>query len=110
LFSSLEIPFGNGLSGWVAENCKSIVNGNPSVEPGYLNDPTKFSTLRSALAVPLEAPCGILGVLSLYHQDRDAFTEQDRDMAIALGKTLAGVMERTREGASHASSVNGGRA
>src|SRR5205823_13323560 len=54
LFSSLEIPVGQGLSGWVAENRKSIINGNPSVEPGYLNDAAKFSTLRSALAVPLE--------------------------------------------------------
>ena len=40
LFSGLEIPVGEGLSGWVAENRKPIVNGNPSVEPGYLNDPT----------------------------------------------------------------------
>ena len=45
---------GEGLSGWVAENRKPILNGNPSVEPGYLADPAKFSTLRSALAVPLE--------------------------------------------------------
>ncbi|PYX06146.1 MAG: hypothetical protein DMG88_19425 [Acidobacteria bacterium] len=51
LFSSLRIPLGHGLSGWVAQNRKPIVNGNPSVEPGYLNDPTKFSALRSALAV-----------------------------------------------------------
>src|ERR1700722_314672 len=49
LFSSLRIPVGQGLSGWVAQNKKPIVNGNPSVEPGYLNDPTKFSTLRSAM-------------------------------------------------------------
>ena len=49
LFSSLRIPMGQGLSGWVAHNRKPIINGNPSVEPGYLNDPSKFSTLRSAL-------------------------------------------------------------
>src|SRR5579883_3466225 len=52
LFASLKIPMGQGLSGWVAQNRKPIINGNPSVEPGYLNDPTKFSTLRSALALP----------------------------------------------------------
>ena len=46
LFASLRIPVGHGLSGWVAQNKKPIVNGNPSVEPGYLNDPDKFSTLR----------------------------------------------------------------
>jgi putative nucleotidyltransferase with HDIG domain len=53
LFSSLRIPLGQGLSGWVAQTGKPLLNGNPSVEPGYLNDPTKFSNLRSALAVPL---------------------------------------------------------
>ncbi len=36
LFSSLEIPLGQGLSGWVAENRKPIINGNPSVKAGYL--------------------------------------------------------------------------
>jgi putative nucleotidyltransferase with HDIG domain len=97
LFSSLEIPLGSGLSGWVAENRKPIVNGNPSVEPGYLNDPQKFSTLRSALAVPLETRGGIQGVLSLYHQDRDAFTERDRELTVALGAKLAAVMETTRD-------------
>jgi putative nucleotidyltransferase with HDIG domain len=96
LFSSLEIPLGMGLSGWVAENEKAIVNGNPSVEPGYLNDPAKFSTLRSALAIPIKTCAGTWGVLSLYHQDRDAFTEQDRDLAIVLGGKLGGAMERSR--------------
>jgi diguanylate cyclase (GGDEF)-like protein len=74
LFSSLDIPLGHGLSGWVAENRRPIINGNPSVEPGYLNDPTKFSRLRSALAVPLEGLAGVAGVLTLYHAEADAFT------------------------------------
>ncbi len=65
LFSSLRIPLGEGLSGWVAQNSKPILNGNPSVEPGYLNDPTKYSTLRSALAVPLEGVSGVVAVLAL---------------------------------------------
>src|SRR5258708_34186565 len=56
LFSALRIPVGEGLSGWVAETQKPIVNGNPSVGFGYLNDPTKFTILRSALAIPL---CGL---------------------------------------------------
>ncbi len=73
LFSSLEIPVGDGLSGWVAQNRTPILNGNPSVEPGYLNDLRKFSTLRSALSVPLEGPNGIVGVLSLYSINGDAF-------------------------------------
>lgn len=77
LFSSLQIPLGEGLSGWVAQNHKSILNGNPSVEPGYLNDPTKYSTLRSALAVPIETETEIIAVLALYRVRQDAFTRED---------------------------------
>jgi diguanylate cyclase (GGDEF)-like protein len=73
LFSSLQIPLGEGLSGWVAKHNKPILNGNPSVEPGYLNDPKKFSLLRSALSVPLAGQEATVGVLTLYRADADAF-------------------------------------
>ncbi|MBY0504999.1 MAG: diguanylate cyclase [Bryobacteraceae bacterium] len=88
LFSSLEIPMGQGLSGWVAENRKPIINGNPSVEPGYLNDPNKFSTLRSALAVPLEGPEGSIGVLALYHADRDSFSKDHLRILLAISSKV----------------------
>jgi diguanylate cyclase (GGDEF)-like protein/putative nucleotidyltransferase with HDIG domain len=91
LFSSLRIPIGQGLSGWVAQNRKAIINGNPSVEPGYLNDPTKFSTLRSALAIPLEGLEGVVGVLALYEAKPDAFTSDHLRIlqAISLKMGLA---------------------
>jgi putative nucleotidyltransferase with HDIG domain len=95
LFASLEIPVGGGLSGWVAENGKAIINGNPSVEPGYLNDPSKFSILRSALAVPLISANGIIGVLSLYLMAHDAFTTADLAALTSVGSTLADALERT---------------
>jgi putative nucleotidyltransferase with HDIG domain len=93
LFSSLKIPHGEGLSGWVAQNHKSILNGNPSVEPGYLNDPTKFSTLRSALAVPLEGSGEVAAVLALYRADQDAFTADDLLIVEALSSGLGAVIE-----------------
>ena len=93
LFSSLEIPLGQGLSGWVAETGQPIVNGNPSVEPGYLNDPSKFSTLRSALAIPLENAVGITGVLTLYQLTRDAFTKDHLRVLLALKPKLSLTIE-----------------
>ena len=89
LFSSLEIPIGEGLSGWVAENVRPIINGNPSVEPSYLNDPSKFSRLRSALAVPLEGISGILGVLTLYQSEKDAFTKDHLRILLAICSKVA---------------------
>ncbi len=89
LFASLSIPVGQGLSGWVAENGRPILNGNPSVEPGYLNDPSKFSTLRSALAVPLEGVQAIVGVLSLYQADKDAFSRDHLRILQAVSSKIA---------------------
>ena len=89
LFSSLEIPLGQGLSGWVAERHQAIINGNPSVEPGYLNDPTKFSSLRSALAVPLEGLHGLMGVLTLYHAEKDAFSKDHLRILMAISSKVA---------------------
>jgi diguanylate cyclase (GGDEF)-like protein len=89
LLTSLEIPVGEGLSGWVAQNNMPIVNGNPSVEPGYLNDSTVFTTLRSALAVPLEGPAGVTGVLAIYSREKDAFTRDQLRVVQAISHKLA---------------------
>jgi putative methionine-R-sulfoxide reductase with GAF domain len=72
-FAALEIPMGRGLAGWVAEYGTAIINGDPSVEPGFVNEPA----LGSALAVPLESPDGVAGVLSLYRRERNAFRTQE---------------------------------
>jgi diguanylate cyclase (GGDEF)-like protein/putative nucleotidyltransferase with HDIG domain len=93
LFASLKIPLGQGLSGWVAQNRKPIINGNPSVEPGYLNDPTKFSTLRSALALPLEGLTGVVGVLALYQSEPDAFTTDHLRILLAVTSKMALAIE-----------------
>jgi diguanylate cyclase (GGDEF)-like protein/putative nucleotidyltransferase with HDIG domain len=93
LFSSLKIPIGEGLSGWVAQNNKAILNGNPSVEPGYLNDPTKYSTLRSALAVPFEGVSGVVAVLALYRAQQDGFTKDHQRILMAVASKLGLTVE-----------------
>jgi putative nucleotidyltransferase with HDIG domain len=93
LFSNLQIPLGEGLSGWVAENHKAILNGNPSVEPGYLNDTKKYSTLRSALALPLEGTGGLAAVLALYRAGQDAFTADDLRVLEALAEVIGPAIE-----------------
>jgi putative nucleotidyltransferase with HDIG domain len=106
LFSSLEIPDGEGLCGWVAQNHKAILNGNPSVEPGYVNDSMKCSTLRSALAVPIEGASGVAAVLALYRAGQDAFTPDDLRVVETLGAGLGMVIENA--GKAKASAVGAG--
>jgi diguanylate cyclase (GGDEF)-like protein/putative nucleotidyltransferase with HDIG domain len=74
LLSSLKIPVGTGLCGWVAQNARPIVNGNPAVETGFVHDPQDPCEPRSALVVPLEGVTGLVGVLALYQAAADAFT------------------------------------
>jgi len=75
LLARMQIPLGEGLSGWVAANGKCSLNGNPAVEPGYKQDPQQFSRLRSALSVPLDSPKGVLGAITLYStRHSQAFT------------------------------------
>jgi len=90
VFASLEIPVGQGLSGWVVETGKPIVNGNPSVEPGYLNDPSKFSLLNSALSIPLSLDTDPkLGALTLYKAERDAYNSDHLRVLSAISGRIA---------------------
>ncbi len=95
LFSSLEIPLGQGLSGWVLENNKPIVNGNPGVEPGYLNDAAKFTTLCSALAMPLRPPGGMRGVLALYALEKESFSKDQLEIILSIETVFATAVENT---------------
>jgi putative nucleotidyltransferase with HDIG domain len=88
-----DIRVGEGLSGWVVENRKAIVNGNPSVEPGYTKRPSAACGLHSALAVPLIAASGVVGVLSLYRKEYDAFSTQDLEVATSAGSAFAAILE-----------------
>jgi len=74
LLSSLRVPIGTGLCGWVAAHLRPIINGNPNVETWIALTPNASIGLRSALAVPFESVNGLVGVLTLYRTDADAFT------------------------------------
>jgi diguanylate cyclase (GGDEF)-like protein/putative nucleotidyltransferase with HDIG domain len=88
VLSSLKIRVGEGLCGWVAENCKPIINGNPQVESGYVADP-KTAVLASALAVPLQGLNGVVGVLAMYHSTQDAFTPDHLRILLAVASKVA---------------------
>jgi diguanylate cyclase (GGDEF)-like protein/putative nucleotidyltransferase with HDIG domain len=93
LLASLNIPIGQGLSGWVAQNKKPVLNGNPTLEPGYPREPGEYTPLRSALAVPLESPEAVVGVLALYHADKEAFTSDHLRVLLAIRSRIALAIE-----------------
>lgn len=96
LFSSLEIPVGHGLSGWVAENDLPILNGNPAVEAGYLSDARLVTSLRSAVSVPLRSKDRIVGVLTLYSLRAAAFNADHRRILLAIAPRAGYAIENSR--------------
>jgi diguanylate cyclase (GGDEF)-like protein len=89
-FQSLQITLGEGLSGWVAQNQKPIVNGNPAVEPGYLSAAHAGSCMSSALAVPLtRGGTHVLGVMALYKLESDAFSSDHLRILLAMTEKIA---------------------
>src|SRR5215472_11641899 len=97
VLASLRIPLGEGLSGWVAQNRHLILNADPSVEPGYLNNPTEGS-LRSALVVPLGGQSECSAVLALYRTGPDAFTADDLRVLGAIRVNLETAVHEAHRG------------
>ncbi len=88
--SSLRIPNGQGLAGWVAETGNYIINGNPKVEPGL--EGSRSFALCSALAVPLSNAGRTFGVLSVYALQADAFTSGHLNVLQASAHQLGDVI------------------
>ena len=88
LFSTLEIPLGQGIAGWVAATEKPIINGNPAAETQHLGDPKRVSVLQSALSIPLRGRDGVAGVLSLYLRVKNGFTKDQLRLLLAASSKL----------------------
>src|ERR1700678_2272587 len=90
IFASLEIPVGQGLSGWVVENAKAIINGNPAVEPGYAEASGQLGTLNSALSIPLgDGVDQFSGALTLYRTEKDAYSADHLRLLLAIKGDIA---------------------
>ena len=79
------VALGEGISGWVAATGKTIINGNPEVEPNHVVASDQAQALRSALALPLYGPNGsVFGVLTLYSTAENAFSKDHLRILLAV--------------------------
>jgi diguanylate cyclase (GGDEF)-like protein/putative nucleotidyltransferase with HDIG domain len=88
LFHSLQIPFGQGISGWVAQHRQPIMNGDPAAESKYLGEAPRVSVLQSALSIPLPGRDSVAGVLSLYMLAQQGFTKDHLRLLLAASTKL----------------------
>jgi diguanylate cyclase (GGDEF)-like protein/putative nucleotidyltransferase with HDIG domain len=87
-FSGLRIPRGQRLTGWVAANKQTIVNSDPVLDLGEVARAMR-PRLRSCLSTPLVIDVDLVGVLTLYSADRDAFTEDHRRIIEVVARQIA---------------------
>jgi diguanylate cyclase (GGDEF)-like protein len=86
---SLQIPYGRGVSGRVAETRRAEYNGDPAEEGEYTGDGTTANPLRSMAVEPLEHGGELAGVLALYHSEASAFQDDDLGVLLHIRKKLA---------------------
>jgi putative nucleotidyltransferase with HDIG domain len=94
-FSMGQIAIGAGLSGWVAENARPIVNGNPTMEPNYLCETRLLTESSSALSVPLLDEDGaVFGVLALYSAANAAFSKEHLRILEAMESRFSPALQK----------------
>jgi diguanylate cyclase (GGDEF)-like protein/putative nucleotidyltransferase with HDIG domain len=93
VLSSLRLRMGEGLSGWVAQNQKPIVNGSPVAEITSADASSQFIGLRSAISIPLEGSVGVVGVLTLYHMVENIYTADHLRILRTISSKLAVCVE-----------------
>lgn len=91
--SRMQIEFGSGITGWVAEHRRPLRIRDVSEDPRYIQ---ASSNTRSELAVPLIYRNELLGVLNVESEQVDAYTENDEEMLGTLGGSLAAIIANAR--------------
>ena len=84
----LRIPRGERLSGWVAANKLTIVNADPILDLGDVSRLLR-PRLRSCISTPLLLGQDLIGVLTLYSVDPDAFNEDHQRILEVVGRQVS---------------------
>jgi diguanylate cyclase (GGDEF)-like protein/putative nucleotidyltransferase with HDIG domain len=87
-FTGLRISRGQRLTGWVAANKQTILNSDPILDLGEAARSMK-PRLRSCLSTPLLVNSDLIGVLTLYSPQADAFSEDHRRVIEAVARQVS---------------------
>ncbi|MGB7876857.1 MAG: GAF domain-containing protein [Anaerolineales bacterium] len=91
--SDLTIPFGSGITGWVAAHRKPLRINDISQDTRYIQ---VSSNSRSELAIPLIFRNDILGVLNVESEKIGAYNENDEEMLGTLAGSFAAIIANAR--------------
>src|SRR5712671_5164409 len=91
---NVTLRVGDGLSGWVARNRRTLVNADPRVsfEAAGLSGDT---SLNSAIVCPLYVSDAFIGCLALYHTEPNRYTENHRRLIERVGEQAGAVIHNS---------------
>lgn len=95
-FSGVKIEMGQRLSGWVAAHRQTIVNSDPVLDLGEVARALR-PPLRSCLSTPLLVRDNLVGVLTLYSTQRDAFSEDHRRIVEVVARQVSGTVQNAAD-------------
>ncbi len=90
---NLQIPIGNGITGWSAAHRRTLRVGNVHQDTRYIEG---SSNTQSEMAIPLVYRSEVLGVLNLESEQAFAYAENDEELLGTLGGSLAAIIANAR--------------
>ena len=85
---------GDGLSGWVARNRRTLVNGDPRITFEAAGIPIS-TRLRSAIVCPLFFGDNFIGCLALYHTETERYSDDHRRLIERVAEQAGAVIHNS---------------
>ena len=96
LIRGMRMALGQGLSGWVAANRQTISNSDPILDLGDVAR-SHSPRLRACISTPLLYQDHLVGVLSLYSSEENAFNDDHRRIIEVVARQMAHTFARAIE-------------
>jgi diguanylate cyclase (GGDEF)-like protein len=91
----MVIPSGGGPSGWAARQRTSVLNGRAAADFEAAGVSMLEPAFQSALSHPLADGEHLIGTLTIYHVDRDAFSQEHRHLLEHVSGQVASVLRNS---------------
>jgi len=93
----MTIPLGEGVSGKVATSGLPMRSDDPGGDLEWARPGPSGSALHSVLSVPLMREREVVGVISIYHVDKRAFTEDHQRLISIVARQASLAIDNARE-------------
>jgi putative nucleotidyltransferase with HDIG domain len=96
LIKGLRVPIGQRLSGWVAAHRQTVRNSDPVLDLGE-SARAMAPRPRSCLSTPMVVGKTLVGVLSLYSSNKDAYSEDHERIIEIVARQVAPAIAETHQ-------------